>query len=159
MAKRDFNNIQELYETLKTERAQYVPVWEEIAKYAGIRVDPQQLYANTTRSKSDVLDDLVDDPTAALSINQAGDYLQGVVWGTGDDAFSLEPSDYVLEKEDNAVVKDYFKFSTKRALTQMNHSSAGLNTAMKPYFYDQVAFGTSGIGAFKNRNFLNGFRG
>lgn len=148
-----FNNIKELYGELKANREQYLPLWKEIAKYVGIQVDPN---INDTKqhSKSNKLDDLIDDPTAPLSVNQAGDYMQGVLWGTGEDILTLEPSDYVLEKTDTKSVNRYFQFATKRLLQQMNHPRSGLNASMKAYSYDQHAFGTSGIGVFKNQEFL-----
>ena len=154
--RRKFDNVKQLYASLKANRDEYTPLWQEISRHVGIQVEPQRMYSTQTTNKSDRLDDLVDDPTASLSVNQAGDYLQGVVWGTGDNAITLEPSDYLLEKEDAALSADFFTFVSGRTLSQMNHSQAGLNSSMKAYFYDQVGFGTSGIGAFNNNEFAKG---
>ena len=79
----EFTNLKEWYDRLKANRDEYKPVWSEISKYVGIRVDPNYNdHAHIDKSK--VLDYLVDDPTACISVNQTGDYLQGVCWGVGD---------------------------------------------------------------------------
>jgi hypothetical protein len=151
--KKDFTNLRDLRQQLKNKKSPNIALWEKISKVVGIQVKPNfdtQLFEGETK------DDLVDDPTAAISVNQAGDYLQGIVWGTGANAFSLIPSDNALELADAASLSKYFEWSSNRLLNQMNHPEAGLNSAMKPYFYDQSAFGTSGIGTFPNKAFRKG---
>ncbi len=151
---KDFKTTEELYQSLKENRTRYMPLWNDIAKFVGINVDPGQFEGNDNVGEK--RDESVDDPTAALSVNQAGDYLQGVVWGTGDNAIELEPSEYVLDLADESSVSNYFKFASNTTLTQMNHSRAGLNASQKSFFYDEMSFGTAGIGAFKNRAFEEG---
>jgi hypothetical protein len=151
--KKDFSNLRDLRTQLKNKKSPNLALWDKISKVVGIQVKPNfdtQLFEGETK------DELVDDPTAAISVNQAGDYLQGIVWGTGANAFSLIPSDNALELADAASLSKYFEWSSNRLLNQMNHPEAGLNSAMKPYFYDQSAFGTSGIGTFPNKAFRKG---
>jgi len=153
--KKDFQNIKDLYTTLKTNRERNVALWNSISKIIGIGVEPT--YATQGKlTQGEQRDECIDDPTSAISVNQAGDYLQGVCWGTGDGALTLEPSDDVLELADASKVSKYFQYITRKLLSHMNHSQAGLNTAMKAYFYDQSGFGTSGIGAFPNSSFKQG---
>lgn len=154
MAKRKFDNIKELYDELTTARSEYEPLWLDIARFVGISVSPQ--YTNSRQAKGQSRDEYIDDPSAALAVQQAADYLQGIFWGTGEDALTLEPSDWVLQRADKTLLNDYFKFRTSQLLKNMNHSESGLNAAQKCYFPDQVAFGTSGIGAFKNSEFETG---
>lgn len=154
MAK-DFQNVQKLYEDLKTRWERKRPDWQDISHFVGISVDAD--YINQRGSSQDNardLDEFVDDPTSALSVNQAGDYLLGVMWGTGDAVFDLVPSRYVTELVDKAVVEDYYAYATDQSLYHMNHESAGFTTALRPYTYDQFAFGTSGVGCFKNKGFI-----
>lgn len=128
-------------------------LWYDISRYVAIGVNPE--YANNRRSISaDERDEYIDDPTAALSVVQASDYLQGILWGTGDGVISLEPSDWVLQREDESTLNEYYQFRTAQLLKNMNHSESGFNSAQKAYFPDQVAFGTSGIGAFMNPEFV-----
>lgn len=153
--RKDFQNIKDLFNTLKTNRERNVSLWNSISKIIGIGVEPT--YATQGKiTQGEQRDECIDDPTSAISVNQAGDYLQGVCWGTGDGALTLEPSDDVLEIADASQVAKYFQYITKKLLSHMNHSQAGLNTAMKAYFYDQSGFGTSGIGAFPNNAFKQG---
>lgn len=148
-------NIHRLYTELKTRWERKKPEWEEIARFVGIRLDTD--YVNNRGSSQDNardLDDLVNDPTAALSVNQAGDFMLGVMWGTGEGVLDLIPSRYVTELTDKALVEDFYAYATDQLLYHMNHQDAGLSTSMKPYSYDQFGFGTSGIGGFHNPAFL-----
>lgn len=155
MAISDFQNVIKLYEDLKIRWERKRPDWQDIAHFVGINVDPD--YINMRGSSQDNardLDEFVDDPTAAISVNQAGDYLLGVMWGTGEEVFDMIPSRYVTELVDPQVVEDFYGFATDQTLYHMNHPDAGFTTALRPYTYDQFAFGTSGIGAFKNKAFI-----
>ncbi len=155
MAIKDFQNVQKLYEDLKVRWERKRPDWQDISHFVGIRVDAD--YINQRGSSQDNardLDEFVDDPTSAISVNQAGDYLLGVMWGTGDNVFDLVPSRYVTELVDPQTVEDFYSFATDQSLYHMNHPSAGFSTALRPYSYDQFAFGTAGIGAFKNKGFV-----
>jgi hypothetical protein len=152
----DSRNISELWNALKTNGERYKKIWDDISKYSGITVDPDYIWNNNSSKITNPLDDYVDDPTTAMSVNQGGDYLVGIIWGTGDNAFDIVPSRYVLEYADQAELEGWYEFAGDQTLYHMNHSNAGLMTALKPYAYDQFSFGTSGIGAFLNKSFLRG---
>lgn len=149
-------NIQERYSALKTNRERYKPVWDDIAKFTGITVNPDYLWSNDNGKASEGMDLFIDDPTSAISVNQFGDYLLGIIWGTGDKAFDIVPSRYVLELADSSEVDPFYAFATDQTLYHMNHAEAGFHTALRPYAYDQASFGNSGVGAFPNRGFQNG---
>lgn len=151
----DAQELQQLYTQLKTNGERYMPLWEDISAVVGIAVQPDYLWSNQT-NKDTQLDDFVDDPTAAISVNQAGDYLLGILWGTGEGVVDIVPSDYVKELADEQTMKPWFDFATKRFLWQMNHPECGYGTALRPYSYDQFSFGTSGIGLFKNEAYFRG---
>lgn len=154
--KNDLQNIQELWSALKTNGDRYKPIWDDISKVTGITVKPDYMW-NSNADASSVLqpDEYVDDPTSAMCVNQAGDYLVGIMWGTGDKVVDVVPSRYVLELTDKALVSEWYSFVSDQLLYHMNHSDAGLHTALKPYAYDQSAFGNSGIGVFPNKDFVN----
>lgn len=147
-------NIQALYQSLKSNAEQYHPLWEKIARNTGITVKLQYNKSNAG-NKSQALDQYVDDPTAALSVNQAGDYTIGIMWGTGDEAFELVPSRYVLEMATKEELEDYYAFATSQGLYHFNHENSGFILCLKPYMYDQYSFGNSGIGCWKNKGFIN----
>ena len=79
----------------------------------------------------------------------------GIMWGSGEEVFDLIPSRYVLEFAESSDVEEWFKFATAQALYHMNHSDSGFHTALSAYAYDQVSFGTSGLGCFVNDDFRN----
>lgn len=149
------DNIQKLYDSLKSNREQYTALWERIARISGINVKIDY-DKNNQGNKSEALDYFLDDPTAMISVNQAGDYTVGIMWGTGEDALELVPSRYVLEYADISTLEDYYAYATSQTLYHMNHENAGWITSLKPYMYDQYSFGTSAIGCFKNKAFEQG---
>jgi len=152
--KKDFKNIYSLYTQLKTVRERYkARLWNDISKFVGIAVDPD--YQQDTQPKTDDLDEFVDDPTSAISVNQAGDYMLGIMWGTGEDVFKIVPSRYVTELVDSELVQEWYDFASDQTLYHMNHADCGYTTALRPYAYDQQAYGTSGIGIFPNKSFIN----
>lgn len=152
--KKNSENLKERYDNAISVRSEYESVWQDIADFVGIQVATN--YIHSPQQKGDVRDTEINDPTAALAVNQAGDYLQGILWGTGDEVITLEPSDWVLQRAKPQILTKYYDFRTNQLLKNMNHSRSGFNTALKSYFYDQVAFGTSGIGVFKNQEYLEG---
>lgn len=154
---KDFDNIYDRYAEMKIAWEKKRGDWVEIAKFVGITVDMNYIN-NQGKDKDNQRDPdfFVDDPTAAISVNQAGDYMLGIMWGTGEGVLNIKPSRYVLELVDEALVEDWYDFATDQTLYHMNHQDAGFSTAMRPYAYDQSSFGTSGIGAFKNNQFEEG---
>jgi hypothetical protein len=151
----DFQTIKQTYKDLKAERDKYTSLWKDISRYVGISVDIDYQHNGTNKDTSKQVDEYVDDPTASIAVNQFGDYLLGIMWGTGAKAFSLVPSRYVLEKTNLEAIQEYYDFVTDQTLYHMNHNDAGINSAFKPWAYDLPAFGNAGIGAFKNMQFVN----
>jgi len=151
---KDFQSIFQRYTELKSERESYKPLWDSISKFVGINVNPGYTWNNRGNKAKDN-DEYVDDPTSAISVNQFGDYMVGIMWGTGDNAFKLVPSRYVLELASPEEVEGYYDFATQQSLYHINHPDAGFNGCLRSYAYDQAAFGTSGIGAFPNKAFIN----
>lgn len=151
----EWKDIQKLHSDLRSNRERYVPLWKDISLVTGITVDPDYMWTNNT-DKSKQLDDYVDDPTAALSVYQSGDYLRGIMWGTGDGVVDLVPSDHVTELVDAQTVSPWYAYATSQFLYHMNHVDTGYITALGPYCYDEMSFGNGGIGLFKNKAFLKG---
>ena len=152
----DFKQTIGLYDQLRANRDRTKPLWDSISQYVGIGTDPDYAWNGAKGNKSEQLDQYVDDPTAAISVNQAGDYLMGIMWGTGENVLSLVPSKHVEELIDPEALAGFYKYASSQTLYHLNHPEAGYQTALRPYAYDQVAFGTSGIGLFVNRGFKEG---
>lgn len=151
----DFRKIWETYTQLKANGERYKPLWDRISQLVGISVEPDYQWTNYS-IKSRQLDEFVDDPTSAIAVNQAGDYLVGILWETGENVFKLKPSRYVTALVDPAVVEEWYEYATDQTLYHMNHPDAGYMASLQPYAYDQFSFGTSGIGIFKNLAFVRG---
>lgn len=151
----DFKQIYQIYTELKTNGERYKPLWDRISQVTGITVEPDYQWSNQL-NKAVQLDEYVDDPTSAISVNQAGDYLLGILWGTGEGVVDVLPSRYVTELVDAQLVQPWYDYVTSQLQYHMNHPDCGYTTALRPYAYDQFSFGTSGIGLFKNQAFLRG---
>lgn len=141
------------YQQCRAERDEYTPLWQSISRYVGIKTDVNYIYDGQQKTKSRQLDEFADDPTAAISVIQAADYLLGIMWGTGSDVLDLIPSREVEEQISPTLIQDYYTYVTSVLLEQMNHTDAGLGTSLREYTTDQTAFGTSGIGAYRNKQF------
>lgn len=154
----EFQNVFQIYKATKANKARYSSIWDRISQFVGIEVNPSYGYGGDPQSFSSTqLDEYMDDPTSAISVNQAGDYLIGIMWGTGDLALTVQPSRYVKELlKDGNSADAYYNFATEQLLYQVNHPEAGLNASLMAYSYDQFAFGTSGVGAFNNPDYKLG---
>ncbi len=151
----DNKEIKSLYQQMKTNGERYMPLWQSISNVTGITVRPDYMWTNST-PKDAQLDEYVDDPTTPISVNQAGDYLLGILWGTGEGVVDLKPSDAVKELVDEQIVAPWYKYASSRFLYHMNHPDCGYLVALRPYAYDQFSFGNGGIGLFKNQAFARG---
>lgn len=151
-----FSDIFSRYTKMIGDRSHYSPLWDDIARYVGIQVNTDYVYNGGEDTRQDQLDEYVDDPTSAISVNQFGDYLIGVLWGNGEDVFKLRPSRYVTGLIDEQSVQDWYAYATDQSLFHMNHPAAGLRSKLHEYAYDQAAFGNSAVGAFANKKFLEG---
>jgi len=87
------------------------------------------------------------DNTAAKAAETASSAFLGALWPSGAQSFELIPARGVTDTEEN---REYFRFITEEAINIMDDSRSGLAVALTEYMFDQVAFGTSGIGVFKN---------
>lgn len=150
----EIDSVKQLYDSLLADRARYEDLWKRISYYTGIGVDPNYVWNGGDGKENSARDEFMDDPTSYIAVNQFGDYLLGIIWGTGANVYDLIPSRYVLETATADEVADWYSFVSDQTLYHMNHPLAGLNTALRPYIYDQAAFGTSGVGAFPNMGFV-----
>jgi hypothetical protein len=152
--------IYELHQQAKKIRQNNLSLWTAIAKYSGITLNLSNIESDLSnkgiQEDAQQQDRYIDDPTAALAVNQSGDYLQGIIWGNGYGVVEYEPSEEVLELASMSELKSWFKYATSQLERHCNHSEAGLINAVKPYIYDQGSIGTSGLGAFFNKRYAEG---
>lgn len=141
----DIKVLHKRFQEAESEKQKYMPLWRDIAKYTGIKID-----VDNTKEDGDDLDTYTLDPTTSLSVIQSADYLKGIIIGTGDKGIEIEPSDEVLELADISSVKEWYKHATNVLLSEINHESSGFHTAYQSYLYDQMAIGNSALGVFKN---------
>jgi len=142
----------ERYTELKTRRAKFVPRWKDIQNYVAITNDINVDFEDN-RTGSEQKDVFINDPTAFISTNQAGDYLAGILWNSG--IITLEPSTYV-KKNSTEDLSEFYKNASNITQEQIDSSDAGFQAILKSYCYDQFSFATSGIGAFRSKEFDNG---
>ena len=137
---------------LKTERTRYIPRWREVQQLVAITNEINSEFEDT-KQPQEQKDVFINDPTAFICTNQAGDYLAGILWSLN--AISLEPSEYIKKKAKGSDLSDFYKKATVKTLEQINSTDAGFSSVLRPTCYDQFSFGTSGIGTFKSKEFAN----
>lgn len=142
----------ERFKELKTERNKYVPRWRDVQNYVAITNEINSEFEDT-QQPSEQKDIFINDPTGFICVNQAGDYLAGILWNLN--AVTLEPSDYIERQSGGEDLSDFYKRSTKRFLEQMNATDAGFQSVLRSHCYDQFSYATSGIGTFKSKEFIN----
>lgn len=150
ISEKEENLVVEKFSQLKTERQKYTRRWKDIQDYVAIINDINSEFEDT-ENKNKQKDVYINDPTGFICTNQAGDYLAGILWNLN--ALTLVPSEYLKQIAAGQDFSEFFKKATKTTLDQMNSTDAGLNSIMKSYAYEQVSFGTSGIGGFRNKAF------
>ena len=143
----------DMFSELKTERAKYIKRWKEVQELVAIANDINEEFEDT-QQPNEQKDFYINDPTAFMCTNQAGDYLAGILWEPNN--ITLEPSEYIKNLTKGTDLSNFYKKATKVTLEQMNATDAGFLSILKSYCYEQFSFGTSGIGTFKSKNFENG---
>lgn len=139
------------FKELKTERNKYVPLWRDIQHYVAITNEVNSEFEDT-QQPSEQKDVYINDPTAFNCVNQAGDYLAGILWSK----VTLEPSEYVKKQAMGRDLSDFYEKATKVFNEQMNATDAGWLSVLKSYCYDQSSYATSGIGTFKSKEYIDG---
>ncbi|MCD8378061.1 MAG: portal protein [Candidatus Gastranaerophilales bacterium] len=145
--------ITDRFAELKTERSKYISRFRDIQNLVAITNEINSEFEDTGR-EANQKDIFINNPTAFICTNQAGDYLAGILWGLN--AITLEPSEYIKKISKGADLSQFYKKATEVTLEQMNAVDAGFQSVLKSYCYDQFSYGTSGIGAFKSKEFERG---
>lgn len=149
-----FKTILQKYTNCNSERDRYTDLWEKIAKYVSVRYRDSIYTRNDTKNQQ--LDKFVEDSTAALAVQQASDYSTGIIRGNSDDMIEIVPSRYVNEISEFNEVADYFRWATGQVLYHVNHPRSNFTGSLAKSLYGDWSFGSSGLGAFKNKSFING---
>lgn len=124
----------ERYTELKTERSRYITRWKDVQNFVAITNEVNTEF-DDTKQPNEQKDVYINDPTAFISVNQAGDYLAGILWNLN--AVTLEPSKYIKEKAGKDL-SDFYKKATNIFLEQMNATDAGFQSILKSYCYEQL---------------------
>ncbi|OPZ89005.1 MAG: Bacteriophage head to tail connecting protein [Firmicutes bacterium ADurb.Bin419] len=142
------NRIFNLYDNLKVKRDEYVPLWESISRTTATKLGLKACLRNSVySSQSKNKDYLCDDPTAPNAVSATSNFLNGMMWGLGDDFIKVLKPDEL--KDDNSI-NDFYDGLYQKVGDIMFHRDSGFNNAKYEYFNDQASYGTSGIGLFAN---------
>lgn len=143
----------ERFRELKTERGEYIKRWKDVQNYVAITNEINTEFEDN-QQPNEQKDVFINDPTGFICVNQAGDYLAGILWNLN--AVTLEPSEYIKNKSAGTDISEFYKKATKKFLEQMNATDAGFQSILKSSCYEQFSYGTSGIGTFKSKEFEKG---
>jgi hypothetical protein len=86
------------------------------------------------------------DSTAPMANHDMASSMLGDLWPNAARSFYVHPPDSMPDEQRNSKeVKEYFEWVSKTMAEVMDDPKAGLALALEEYFYDQGAFGISGI--------------
>lgn len=140
----------EKFSQLKSDRTKYVRLWKDVQDYVAITNNVNSEFETESKEGKEK-DVFINDPTGFICTNQAGDYLAGILWNL--EAITLEPTDEIKKASGGSDLSAFYKKATKITLDQMNSTDAGFLSILKSYGYDQFAYGTSGIGVFRSKEY------
>jgi hypothetical protein len=86
------------------------------------------------------------DNTATKAAETAASSILGQLWPSAAQSFELVRSRNISDTEEN---REYFRFATEEAISMMDDSRSGLAVALTEIAFDDVVFGTVGLGVFK----------
>lgn len=87
------------------------------------------------------------DNTAAKAAETSASAFLGALWPSGAQSFELLPVRGITDNEEN---REFFRAITEEAISIMDDSRSGLSVALGEIMFDNVVFGTVGLGVFKN---------
>lgn len=86
------------------------------------------------------------DSTAPMANHDMASSMLGDLWPNAARSFYVHPPDTMSDEDRNSKeVKEYFEWVSKTMAEVMDDPKCGLALALEEYFYDQGAFGISGI--------------
>lgn len=137
------NKIPELqkYHKLKMAKQRWYELYQLIGEYVHLNKQDFQ----TTNQKGDFLTEHIFDSTGPKSMRQAANGLLSMVWKNAKQSMVIQKHDDI---EDTPAVKKYFEDMHLTVAEAMDDVKAGLAIALEEYMFDQMSFGTSGIGVF-----------
>lgn len=140
---------------MKSHRSQYTGVWNDIGKYVNVFTQDMDNVNQTSNGRQ--MDIELNDSTAHVAATQAADSLFGIAWGDGEDVFEIVPSDELKESIKNeADVKQWYQYASRKILSEMNHSKANFSGAKRCELFEKVTIGTGGLGTFRNEDYVKG---
>ena len=148
----DIKRLKDRYSQLKTEKDRYTSVWEDISLYC----DYTTKLEGEQDNKGQVIDFQAFDSTAIESVSTAAEALLGIMWNSSIN-FRLLPT-YEINNTTTSPdeLKKYYDYATIIANNQIVDNESNFKGILKSVFKDLVAFGTGGIGVFKNKEYALG---
>ncbi|MBT5303857.1 MAG: hypothetical protein HOL31_02105 [Candidatus Scalindua sp.] len=88
------------------------------------------------------------DNTANKAAETAASSILGALWPSAAQSFELLPARGLEDTEEN---REYLRFATEEIISIMDDSRSGLSIALTEVSFDDVVFGTTGLGVFKTK--------
>ncbi len=89
------------------------------------------------------------DNTALKAAETASSSILGMLWPSAAQSFELELSSNVSDNQEN---REYMIAATKECIAIMDDSRSGLSVALTEMMFDDVCFGTVGLGIFDTKD-------
>lgn len=149
-----YKKSRSVYDRLLSEAGNYTHMWETASDISAVKIKPENIYGKASEGQKVDLE--INDATAAIANQTYADALNGMIWSPDPEIIKIKPSDYVSQNSSNTkALGEYYDFLGSRLLFHTNHPNAGFANALSSYTYEQGGIGTSGIGSWVNKAFVN----
>ena len=128
------------------EAEQIRELWKDQWQLIGEYIHGASLNFTEKNANGDRLNDFRNTSKGVFASRSLQSVLIGNLWPNGAKSMKLERADGIKSNKAN---NNYFVKATERLVNAMDDPLAGLTVANDEYMLDQVAFGNSGIGAFR----------
>lgn len=142
-SEKKLNSILTRIKKIEADKQPWLVLYQLISEYIGLR---KQNFTGQTIPGAFVVDGVFDS-TAIEAAEKASSSLLGALFPSGSRTFRFVPT---KELADETEVRQYFSDVTNITTDILDDSEAGLLTALGEYMYDEVVYGTAGIGVFED---------
>lgn len=141
----DIRRILEYYETLKTAKQPYLPVFETLNQFVRLRKQSfiGEYIPGTFLTSGEIFDATAINANATMSAA-----LIGNMWPNGARSIRIVKPDSL---GNTTSIENYYKTISQIAAEKMDHPKARLSLAINENMNDLGAFGTCGIAVFANK--------
>lgn len=137
---KEHSQIKKEFDAMRSDRSNFDAMYQVIGEYVA---QNRQNFTGQP-SNGEFLTKDIFDTSGVFAAYTAASTILGMLWpGSAKQAIEIDMPD---DMESNKELADFYQRATKKLVRAMDDPRAGLSLALGEYMFDQILFGTSGIG-------------